>query len=228
MCRICQNTILRSNTTLRSSASGLRSRFGGVGSSQSTRRVRWAQPTILLFDNLPSSLRAGGTSYEQDRVDELAPRFRGERRWRGFSLLEIILVLAIIVTLAAIAVPRYGASLTRYRADLSARRIRADIEQAQLSAKAASTSINIEFFVGDDKYEIPGLPSLNGSSGSYIVELSARPYAAALVSAVFGGDAELIFNGWGMPDSSGTVILTVGSEQRTVTVDGETGKATIQ
>jgi len=137
-------------------------------------------------------------------------------------------VLAIIVTLAAIATPRYAASLTRYRADLAARRIIGDIEQARLGAKAASTSISIEFFVGDNKYEIPGLSPLNGSSGSYIVELSARPYEAKLVSAGFSGDAELIFNGWGMPDSSGTVILTVGSERRTITVDGETGKATVQ
>jgi prepilin-type N-terminal cleavage/methylation domain-containing protein len=204
MCRICQNATLRS------------------------KQVRSAQPTILSSDSLASALCAGGTGYEQDRVDELAPRFRGEKRWRGFSLLEIVLVLAIIVTLAAIAAPRYAASLVRYQADLAARRIRADIEQAQLSAKAASTSISIEFFVGDNKYEIPGLSALNGFSGSYIVELSARPYAAALVSAEFGGDAELIFNGWGMPDSSGTVILTVGSEQRTVTVDSETGKATVQ
>jgi type II secretory pathway pseudopilin PulG len=146
----------------------------------------------------------------------------------GYSLLEIVLVLAIIVTLSAIAVPRYGASLTRYRADLAARRIVADIAQAQLSAKAACASSSIVFSVGDNKYEIPNLTSLDGASGSYVVKLSVRPYAAKLITADFGGDNQLAFNGWGLPDSGGTVTLTVGSEQRTVSVNGETGRAEVQ
>ena len=146
----------------------------------------------------------------------------------GYSLLEIILVLAIIVTLSAIAAPRYAASLARYRADLAARRIVADIVQAQLSAKAACASSSIVFSVSDNKYEIPNLTSLDGASGSYVVKLSMRPYEANLVTADFGGDNQLIFNGWGLPDSDGTVTLAVGSEQRTVSVNGETGKAEVQ
>jgi type II secretory pathway pseudopilin PulG len=151
-----------------------------------------------------------------------------QKQTGGFSLLEMVLVLAIVITLAAIAAPRYGASLARYRADLAARRIVADIALAQLNAKAASSSRSIVFDVSDNKYEIPDLPSFDGSSGSYIVQLSQRPYEGKFISAYFGGDAQLTFNGWGVPDSGGKVVLSVGSEQRIISVNSETGKATVQ
>jgi type II secretory pathway pseudopilin PulG len=143
-------------------------------------------------------------------------------------LLELVLVLAIIATLAAIAAPRYAASTVRYRADLAARRIVADLAQAQSSAKAASSSRTVEFYVSTSRYRISDLPSLDGKSGGYIVELSERPYEATLVSTDLGGDAQITFDGWGIPDTGGTVVLSAGSEQRTVMLDAETGKATIQ
>lgn len=146
----------------------------------------------------------------------------------GFSLLELVLVLAIIATLTAIAVPRYQASEVRYRADLAARRIIADLALAQSNAKAAGSSRSVVFSPSTDQYQMPDLPPLDGTVGSYSVQLSGKTYGANITSANFGGDQEVVFNGWGIPDSGGTVVLTVGSEQRTVTVDAETGKAQIQ
>jgi len=146
----------------------------------------------------------------------------------GFSLLELVLVLAIVATLAAIAIPRYQGSLARYRADLAARRIVADLSLARSNAKADSSSRSVVFSVSANNYQMPDLPGLDGASGSYIVELRGLPYEADLISADFGGDQQVIFSGWGIPDSGGSVVLTVGSEQRTVVVDAESGKATIQ
>jgi len=146
----------------------------------------------------------------------------------GFSLLELVLVLAIIATLAAIAAPRYQTALARYRADLAARRIVADLKLARSSAKAASSSQRVEFLVSPSKYCLLDLAPLDGTSGSYVVKLSEKPYEAYITSADFGGNHELVFNGWGIPDSGGTVVLTVGPEQRTVTVDAETGKAQVE
>ena len=146
----------------------------------------------------------------------------------GFSLLELLIVLAIMATLTAIAAPRYQRSLARYRADLAAQRIIADLTQAQSIAKATSASRTVTFSVAGNIYQIPGLSSLDGNSGSYSVALFERPYEAELISANFGGDAQIVFDGWGSPDSGGTVTLSVGAEQRTVAVDTETGKAEIQ
>lgn len=146
----------------------------------------------------------------------------------AFSLLELVLVLAIIATFAAIAAPRYAASAARYRADLAARRIVADLELCRSSAKAASSSRTVVFTVSTSQYRISDFASLDGKSGSYIVELAERPYEATLVSVDFAGDTEVKFDGWGIPNNAGTVIVSVVSEQRTVTVDAETGKATVQ
>jgi len=150
------------------------------------------------------------------------------RRGRGFSLLELVLVLAIIATLTAIAVPRYQTALVRYRADLAARRIVADLALAQSNAKASSSSRSVVFSISNNNYQMPDLPPLDGTAGSYIVELSEKPYEADITSADFGGDQQIIFNGWGIPDSGGSVIITIGSEQRTVIVDAESGKAKVE
>lgn len=161
-------------------------------------------------------------------VKTTSPLREGEAFDCGFSLLELLLVLAIMATLTAIAIPRYQGSLARYRADLAAHRIVADLTQAQSSARAASASRTVTFSIAGNTYQIPELSSLDGNSGSYSVALSERPYEAGLVSANFGGDAQIVFNGWGIPDSGGTVTLAVGTEQRTVALDTETGRASIE
>ena len=169
--------------------------------------------------NLPWSMK---TARVKDTL------YAGGMTSRGFSLLELLLVLAIIATLTAMAIPRYQGSLVRYRADLTAHRIIADLAQAQSSAKAASTSRTVAFSIASNSYQIPELSPLDGDSGNYHVALSERPYQAGLLSADFGGDTQIVFNGWGMPDSGGTITLAVGTEQRTVAVDTETGRARIQ
>lgn len=146
----------------------------------------------------------------------------------GFSLLELLLVLAIMAVLTAMAVPRYAASAIRYRADLAAHRIILDFALAQSDAKAASSSRTVVFSIGADSYEIPQLSALDGAAGTYVVDLSERPYEASIVSADFNGLNQVTFSGWGIPSGGGTVVLSVGAEERKVTVEAVTGKATVQ
>jgi type II secretion system protein H len=146
----------------------------------------------------------------------------------GFSLLELLLVLVILAAVAAVAAPRYGRASGRYRADLAARRVMADLRLAQSHAKAASCSRTVSFSTAAGRYQLLDVPAPDGVPGDYTVVLSAEPYQAALTSADFGGSPQVVFNGWGLPDKGGTVMLAAGGEQRTVVVDGVTGRISVQ
>ena len=156
------------------------------------------------------------------------PPRRAEKRRGGFSLLEVLLVLAILAVFAAVAAPRYGRATGRYRADLAARRVVADLRLAQAWAKAASSARTVSFSTATDQYQLVNVPSPDGVSGDYTVVLSAEPYQADLTSVNFNNGSQVVFNGWGLPDHGGTVVLSAGAEQRTVVLDGGTGRVTVQ
>ncbi len=145
----------------------------------------------------------------------------------GFSLLELVLASAIIVIFAAIAVPRYGMAAGRYRMDLAARRVAADLNLARSYAQTTSSSHTISFYPATDQYQLLSLPAPDGTAGDYVVVLSAEPYQVDLVSADFGGSDQVTFNGWGLPVSGGTVTITIGAQQKTITVNSETGQVSI-
>ena len=145
----------------------------------------------------------------------------------GLSLLEVLLVLAILAVFTALAAPRYGRATGRYRADLAARRVLADLRLAQSCAKAASSSRTVSFTTATNQYQLLNIPAPDGVSGDYTVALSAEPYRASLTSVSFT-DAKVTFTGWGLPDQAGTVVLSVGGEQRTVAVDNLTGRICLQ
>jgi prepilin-type N-terminal cleavage/methylation domain-containing protein len=146
---------------------------------------------------------------------------------RAFTLLELSVVLVLISILAVVALPRFINSAARHRLDAAAIRIVADLSMAQQQARTTSASQTLEFVLADHAYRFPGVTDIDHPGSVYQVQLSAEPYQAALVSADFGGDAVIIFDGYGNPDSGGSVVIQVGDEQRTITVDAQTGRATV-
>ncbi len=137
-------------------------------------------------------------------------------------------MLAIMGVFAALAAPRYGLASARYRADLTAQRIVADLRWAQACAKAASAPRTVSFSTAAKQYQLLGVPSPDGVAGDYTISLSAEPYRAELVSVSFVTGPQIVFDGWGVPDGGGTVKIAAGAQQRTVAVAAGTGKATVQ
>ena len=145
----------------------------------------------------------------------------------GFTLIELVIVLAILGVIAGIAVPRFASSQARYRADAAARRIVADLSLAQRQARFAGERRKIDFDLTRDSYAL----SRDDGEGNDIIietiELSAEPYEATIVSADLGGNLSIQFDGYGMPDSGGSIVVQVSSRTTTVSVDAASGRATV-
>jgi Tfp pilus assembly protein FimT len=139
------------------------------------------------------------------------------------------MVVAILGIVAALAAPRYAGALHRYRADVAAARIAADLSLARGRARTASATTTVAFDLSANKYQLVGeRDARNRPTGDYTVDLAAEPYFASISSVSFGGSATLSFNGYGVPSSHGFVEVRVGPTTRRVSIDADTGSASIQ
>ncbi len=152
-------------------------------------------------------------------------RFSSDTRRAAFTLIELGAVVMIVAIMAGIAVPRYARFLTRQRADAAAGRVMADLMLAQRQAKMTGTPQTVTFDISRDTYELLGMTDPDHPGRSYVVTLSGGGYDSALVTVDFGGDTEVIFDGFGVPDSGGTVSVGSPNYQVAVVLDGQTGKA---
>ena len=158
------------------------------------------------------------------RASQLTPR---RKCARGLSLVELVLVLAIMAMVSAIAVPRYANSVARYRADSAARRVAADLALAQNHASTAGRPQSVVFV--SRSYQMPGMSHLDGKSyGDYTVDLGRDPYEVSRVAAEFGGDATVKFDLYGTPDTGGSVVVEVGDVRRVVVLSPESGRVVIK
>ncbi len=101
-------------------------------------------------------------------------------------------------------------------------------DSARTSARVSGSSRTATFTPAANEYRILGVGSLKDSSADHVVQLADESHSASLVSADFGGDTIVIFDGYGMPDSGGQVVVQAGPFQKTVVLDPDSGKAKVQ
>jgi type II secretory pathway pseudopilin PulG len=143
----------------------------------------------------------------------------------ALTLVEIVIVLAIIGLMAGIAINRYGQSLARWRVDSAARRVVADIELARRTARHKSSSVVVAFdnrgFYGINELNDPDRPGER-----YRVVLTEPPYLSVL-AASFGGGTSVAFDAYGQATPGGTVSVRHGALVRIITVDPLTSTVTV-
>jgi prepilin-type N-terminal cleavage/methylation domain-containing protein len=147
---------------------------------------------------------------------------------RAFTLVELVMVAAILAVLSAIAVPRYSASLGHFRTEAAARRVASDISMARAQSRAGSVPRSIEFEPASGSYSIPGLAGLDGAA-LYRVDLSEAPYRCSMRVEFTNGTQALSFDGYGWPvGGGGEIYLAASGATRTVKIDPVTGAATVR
>jgi prepilin-type N-terminal cleavage/methylation domain-containing protein len=138
------------------------------------------------------------------------------RKSQAFTLVEMIMVMVIMGVLSLMAVPRYASFLREQRLNAAELRIRSDIAMVQRRARYLGTSQTMSFSVGSHRYSIVGMPHPDKVGQTYTVRLAEEPYGVSISSVDLGGNADVIFDGQGTPDSAGTIVIRLGSQIRTI------------
>jgi prepilin-type N-terminal cleavage/methylation domain-containing protein len=157
----------------------------------------------------------------------------------GLSLVELMVVIALIAILSAIAVPNYVAWLPKYRLSTSARDVLSDLEYARALAIKENASVVVEFDTANNSFRIwvdngAATNADNWAQDGDEPAMRSRRTATgiSLTGVDFSGENQIRFTGNGLPEvktvppsiGGGNVTLASKTDTRVVvlSVGGKT------
>ena len=147
----------------------------------------------------------------------------------GFTIIELVMAIAIMAIIAAIAVPAYTRSNDYYELEFAARQIKANVHAAQQLAQTTSQMQPILFDTTANEYVIPGVRSPDTGRTPLIKKFAGgvrRTYIES-VSAPAAGDGMIMIGPDGVFDSDVTIKIRRGNNRRVIVIEQATGQITI-
>jgi type IV fimbrial biogenesis protein FimT len=140
----------------------------------------------------------------------------------GFTISELMTVLAIIAIISAVALPSLVDWLQKYRLSSATRDILSAVEYARLTAVKQNGSVGLSFATGNGTYRLWIDDGAGGGVADDATENGAErvfkagqmPAGVDISSAVFGAAPRFRFNGMGIPTwtdnnlGGGNIVLT--------------------
>ena len=143
----------------------------------------------------------------------------------GFTLIEMMIVIAILAILAGIAIPNYLAWLPKSRLNGASRQLMGDLMAARMKAVSQNCDVRLAFVAGDAEYKIWTDNNNNDSidSGEEITKDIQSDYHDVTIDT----DRNIEFSPRGTANSYGNVTLTNSASSRLVKVN-ITGRVMIE
>lgn len=143
---------------------------------------------------------------------------RFKKTARGFSLIELIVVIALIAILTAIAVPGYQSFMVRSRLKGAARQVMSDLMNARMMAVSLNQKVKVHVESDGHTYKIWSDADNDGTvadnEGVNISKDVRQDYHDVALSTT----NDPIFNPRGAASQFGTVTVTNSAGSRNITV----------
>jgi len=148
----------------------------------------------------------------------------------GFTLIEIIVVIVLIVIITMVAVPQVTSTLNTKRLYDAVEKLNDDLNYCRDYAISQHTNTWIEFNIGLNRYRLYYGNSLatrvalydpaRNSDAWFTINSMYNNVSLQSVSFTLN---RISFDWWGTPSEGGSVVLTNGTNNHTITVHAETG-----
>ncbi len=143
-------------------------------------------------------------------------RFR--KTTRGFTLIELMVVIALIAILTAIAIPSYQTFMVRSRLKGAARQVMSDLMNARMMAVSLNQNVKVHIEGDGHTYQIWSDANNDGTVASNEGVNISKDLHQDYHDVALSKTNDPIFNPRGAASQFGTVTVTNSAGSRNITV----------
>ena len=143
---------------------------------------------------------------------------------RGITLMELIVVMAIIALGAVLMVPNIAGWLPNYRLRSATRDVVSSLRVAQMKAVASNVAYRVSFNNGNNSYVIQ-----RSSGGLFLDEGGTQTLPSGVIfnGVSFGGNVFVSFNPNATASGGSAILRNSKGTQKTIIVSPTTGRVRI-